>query len=99
MNAFELVESELEGLEAATKPLTVRFVRALLERVSFKMDREAHKAAVINSKLALELEVLTELATSDRIVNVDEARQVRVVNNDHNLVGHPQYDEHEQLDL
>ena len=49
MNAFELVESELEGLEAATKPLTVRFVRALLERVSFKLEQDNAKLAMANS--------------------------------------------------
>ena len=100
MRAAQMIETEQQEMEDAKGNHTesngkvVQHFRGFLEQVSHAIDKEQHAANKELSRLRLEIEVLTELA-ADRIISVAEASQIRVVNNDHNIVKHPQYSEWE----
>ncbi len=100
MSAADMIERKQEEYEDAkgnhTRPasMLVRDFRASLEQVAAQLDKDEHRTALLISKLKQELKVLRELA-ADRIIGVEEARQIRVVSNDRNLVKHPQYEEWE----
>jgi hypothetical protein len=102
MKAAEMIESELveyedaKGNYTASSGALVRRFRGFLEQLALTLEKDEHRAAKEVSKQRLEIKVLTELA-ADRIVSVEEAAQISVVNNDHNTVNDHRYDEHEQL--
>lgn len=86
MTAAQMVEDKIAQYEDAignhADRLLVRDFRLFLESVSFELEKEHHRLARASS--------FRPIDSSDRII------EVSVVNNDHNLVEHPQHDEWEQ---
>ena len=87
MSAAQMIEDKICQLEdAAGNHIDTRLMRdyrLFLESVSFELEKEYHRLNRANS--------FRPIDSSDRII------EVNVVNNDHNLVEHHQYDEFEQL--
>ena len=90
MNAAQMVEEKIVELTGTTKQLSPRNVSSFLESLSFQMEKDDHKLARDFARANL-FRVMQE---STRIVEIEE---VNVLNNDHNLVEHHQYDEFEQI--
>ena len=106
MNAAQMITAKLKQMEGAKgnylDSSLARDNKLFLKLIADELRYEADERERANHRLARDFaranlfRVMQE-STNGRINNTDEAEQIRVMNNDHNLTTHSQYDEWEPI--